>query len=266
MATPDSIATLSAWWRADSLGLSDAAAVSSWANSAAGGAAAVQATGANQPTLQTGEINGRPIVRFDGTNDHLVSTASASLAATTLVAVVKPVDVVNTHTVRGAGDGTSGSGSGALQYRISGGRQSLVRQATAEVGTTSNTTLSTTSFSIITATFTNATSYAFYLNGTADGGGSHAETLAPGAGTTIGFNRDTGDTGGEYLGGDLAELIIYSSVLSTENRSRVHSYLSDKYGITVSDYIATTTRPRRRDLLASSRRRPRGLNRRWLGN
>ena len=38
----------------------------------------VQATAVNQPTYQTNVINGKPAVRFDGSNDQLLFSATAN--------------------------------------------------------------------------------------------------------------------------------------------------------------------------------------------
>lgn len=59
-------------------GLADEAAVASWEDLAGFGPDLAQATGAKRPTYQTNEINGLPIVRFDGTDD-IIAAALASV-------------------------------------------------------------------------------------------------------------------------------------------------------------------------------------------
>lgn len=61
---------------ADSLNLSDGAAVTSWTDLSSYGRHLVQATGARQPTFVTGAQNGLPVVRFDGTDDFLQAVFS----------------------------------------------------------------------------------------------------------------------------------------------------------------------------------------------
>lgn len=228
MATPDTVATLNAWWKADSLALSNGAAVATWTDSSGGAADATQATGTAQPLFQTAQVNGLPVVRFDGTDDHLVSTASSSLTATTVFAVVKPANVANYMTIRGS-DIDNG-----LQFRLDNtGKMQMVAENIALVGT-ATTTLSTTLFQVATISFTSGASYNFYLNGTADGGTTTGVSIGASATTSIARNLPGG---GESFNGDIAEIIVYSSVLSTGDRATVHSYLADKYGITVSDYV-----------------------------
>jgi hypothetical protein len=60
-------------------GLSDAAAVSSWADQSGNGHTASQAIAANQPSYRAGVFGGQPSVRFDGSNDQLTHTANNAL-------------------------------------------------------------------------------------------------------------------------------------------------------------------------------------------
>ena len=77
----------------------DNTAVSTWSDRSGNGWDATQATGANQPTLQTAEFGGQNIVRFDGTNDRLEANGSAGMlnnvGGATFLCLVK-YQVVNT--------------------------------------------------------------------------------------------------------------------------------------------------------------------------
>lgn len=48
--------------------------------------------------------------------------------------------------------------------------------------------------------------------------------------TTIG-SEASASTGAAYLAGDIAEIVIYDHVLSTDDRSTLLTYLQDKYAI-----------------------------------
>ncbi len=71
----------------------DNTAVSTWSDRSGNGYDAAQATPANQPTFQTDEIGGNPIVSFDGTNDNLTLAGAVAYLKNVgyglLVAVVK---------------------------------------------------------------------------------------------------------------------------------------------------------------------------------
>ena len=65
---------------------SDNTAVSTWADRSGNGYDVSQATSANRPTLQTGEVGGSSIVRFDGINDYL-SRSDAGFPTADLTAI-----------------------------------------------------------------------------------------------------------------------------------------------------------------------------------
>ena len=70
LVAPDSIASLTGWWKAESLGLADGTEIDEWDDEQGpytfldGGATA-------KPLYKTSIINGRPVVRFDGVNDYM---------------------------------------------------------------------------------------------------------------------------------------------------------------------------------------------------
>lgn len=223
MATPDTIANLDAWWKADSLALADGALVATWADSGSGGHAA---SSTNKPIYKASIVNGKPVLRFNGTTNYLTSNASASLPAQTIFAVVSAVSSPGA-TIRGA------SASGGLQYRLSYLKPGILSQYVADLGgSTSPVTAST--FTVVAVSWANATSSAHYLNGAANGGVAQTASLTAGTTTNIGRN---GSGANEFYNGDLAELIVYSRVLIASERATVDSYLSDKYAITVADYV-----------------------------
>lgn len=69
----------------------DNTSVSSWSSRVGGSFTMSQATAANQPTFQLAEVNGQPIVRFDGVNDFLSCSRIATTSNFTTVVVVKGV-------------------------------------------------------------------------------------------------------------------------------------------------------------------------------
>src|SRR5829696_8517311 len=71
------------WFAADKeTGLSGGGAVAQATDWSGFGNHGVQGNATGQPTYQTGVINGLPVYRFDGTNDHLPVTNADALALT----------------------------------------------------------------------------------------------------------------------------------------------------------------------------------------
>jgi hypothetical protein len=229
--SPDQVANLAGWYKADAItGLTNGAAVATWPDSSSNNLTGTQGNVAARPAYQASMVNGKPVVRFDGVNDLIESGMSASPANSTTFAVLRPTSTSGAFTIRGS---FSGSSTGGLQYRVNNGKQLLIKQFVAQIGSPSATTLSTTNFSVVAVTLATGASgsYAFYLNGTADGSGSTTETLVAGMTTLIGMGQ--GGTN-EPFSGDIAELICYSSVLSAADRNSVTAYLGTKYGISVA--------------------------------
>ena len=78
--SPSSLPNLVAWYKADSLALSDGAAVASWADSSGSGNTVTQATGSKQPTFKVAIRNGLPVVRFTAASAQYLACASAAYA------------------------------------------------------------------------------------------------------------------------------------------------------------------------------------------
>jgi 6-phosphogluconolactonase (cycloisomerase 2 family) len=72
---PTEISGLKAWYDASTIDQADGTNVSAWLDSSGNEAHMYQSTTSAQPTLQTNELNGRAVVRFDGTDDFMNLTA-----------------------------------------------------------------------------------------------------------------------------------------------------------------------------------------------
>lgn len=216
-------ANIEVWYKADAItGLNDGDLLTAWPDSSGNGYVTNQPFSTHAPAYKTGIANGKPVVRFSSARgDGVRSSAPTSAANQTLFAVVRPTGTSGTPVIRCPD-------VAALLLRLSSGKADLVRSGVSIIGTGA-TTLSTSNFTIICATYSSATSWAIYLNGTADASGSTAVTLTSG-GVTNGVGAE-GIFGGNPFDGDIAELITYSAVLGSTDRGTVTSYLQTKYAI-----------------------------------
>jgi hypothetical protein len=225
------VAGAAAWWKADSLSLSDGDPVATWADSTGNGFDATQATSGYRPTYETGVRNGLPVVRFAGSDaakHHLESGVSASSAAVTLHAVVYHASIANNF-----GTPIASTSTGAWQIDLSNGSGlRLLRQYAANVGSSGADTTPLSTWYILTARY-GSSAWKLRVNGTShSGSGSHTPSASrtvvmgrnPGAGApTAGLSND-------WFGGDIGEVIVYHSALSDADIAANEAYLTTKWG------------------------------------
>jgi hypothetical protein len=231
-ALPSQIADLAAWFRADALALTDGAAVATWADSSGNGRDGTQGTAGQRPVYKTGIVNGLPVVRFDGVDDNLAVDALASLfngndAPGSVFAVLKQSSTAGTQEVLAL----DSAGSAQFQAGYSAGWRVRRRDDAATAKSQTGGTSDTTTFHIVT--WTAAAAANIWKDG--------AQVVTAGdvdVGTSTFTRGRIGKlaAGGEFLAGDLAELIVFTRVLSSFQRKLVEAYLSVKYALGSLEY------------------------------
>ena len=175
-------------------------------------------TGSLNPTLDSlvTPAGGSAVnIASGGGSFQLTSSLDPSVGYTVL-AYVKPSATSGRNAL------TGGSAAGALEYDIYNGKQDYLREYLQDVGS-GNATIPTTGFSLI-GLAVNSSGAAFRLNGASDGNVAGATFSSPI--TRIGNNEGNGDS---YVG-DIAEIDIYSGVLSTLQITNLEAQLVAKYG------------------------------------
>jgi hypothetical protein len=237
--TPRALSGCVAWLDASrESAFADAAAVGTWTDWSGRGNHATQGAAGNKPIYKPGIINGRPVVRFDGTDDWL-TFASALLPANALMSVfmvMKPTS----EAVRGTFlSQYAGGQPGRLDW-IANSNDAGVATAGRILldvnGTTSGAGAGglladfaysgTIILSVVNAGI--AESYRGYVNGVLQDSATLAAVYAAGN-TAIGSLSPSAAS--LPFDGDIAELIIYSRALVTGEQKRVERYLGRKYGL-----------------------------------
>lgn len=229
--TPEFLSSglLSAWYKADSLSLSDGAGVGSWTDSSGNGNTVAQLTSGRQPTFQTNELNSQPVLRFDGTNDILTDGDIAALDVGTgdiwMAAVFKSTDnsAAQNYFEKGATSfGLRTTSAGVLQMNLGG---------TSNIPLQSNGNWSRTAFVIVTAARVSSTCNGF-VNGTASNttGTTNTGSIS---------NSDVFDIGSRAVGagpmvGDIAEILVGGATLDDNQRFKIEGYLAHKYGLSAN--------------------------------
>lgn len=210
--SPADIAGLQLWLKADSLSLANNDPVASWTDASGNSNHATQGTSGAQPTFKTNILNGLPVVRFDGVNDMLNLTTHLTSHAMTIIAVANK----------------TGTGTQAIIVTDS-------NEIYAEVSTNwgsylgdfldGGSTLSS-SFSVLSVVTRNYNDVDLVKNGSLVTR-VNGNTWYTRSGTAIGADP----SGVQFLGGDIAELLVYGSALSSTDRGNVEAYLQGKYGL-----------------------------------
>ncbi len=205
--------------------------VNTWTDRAAGyvgGDAAQNALGAigERPLFVPNALNGRPVVRFDGVDDHLTSPAfAAPLAQANQVFMVWKADSTSGPVASVAIDGLSNGNRNAIVYEaLSPDRIGLF------AGAGSLSSYYATPFSdpiVLSAVFNDGAATMRIDGTTVFTGGLHGTD--PMDGVTVGsrFAPFSGDW--LSLDGYIAELLIFDTVLSDTDRNAVEQYLTFKW-------------------------------------
>jgi hypothetical protein len=206
---------LTVWLKADALSLSDNDPVATWTDSSGSGNDFAQATSGFRPTYKTGILNGKAVVRFDGSDDVLTHAALGLSAATVFVVfTANDSDYVVLSTDNGVNNGYwrwTGDGNGYFDlYRAS------------RINTYPST-MPTAASQYLTL-ISSASTYEVFRGGVGDG--AQAASFADGA-LSLGQRAD----GTVQFAGDVAEVIIFNRAVNSTERGDVESYLATKYGL-----------------------------------
>lgn len=237
--TPKRLSGLVLWLDAGTLSGADGDAVATWSDLSGLSNHVTQATGAKQPVVKHAILNGRKVVRFDGTDDILHKADAASLDISTGFTwffVGKRVGTGNDMFFIKQGDNATAEavyGSGVVDADSKNLNSFRVdAEAWADVVTGTNAMVDDT-FAIVAGAYDGANAYLF-KDGAANGSAAKTGSITNSTGNFSVGGYDAAFSGSEYLNGDIAELILYNRALSATDRRRVEGYLGKKYGIAVT--------------------------------
>lgn len=198
--------------------VADADPVGAWDDKSGLGINALQATAGLRPLYKTGIQNGRPAIRFDGTDDFLATAAfSADLVQPHTTFLVFKFTSTATRFMT---DGIAAAKRGAGLYRNGANFDWFA-------GLDTNLGAADTSWHV--AYFvSNGASSIYRFDAGVEG------TIDPGTNLLSGLTLGASYDGSLPVEGDMGELIIYNRVLSTNERIAVERYLGQKWGITVA--------------------------------
>ena len=243
--SPTKIDSLQLWLDADAVtGLSDGDPVSTWSDLSDNGYDLSQSTGAKKPTFKTNIIHGKPVMRFDGTDDLLIRAAETFTGTAGMIwAVVQLTATIGEKGVvfGSADEATIGLHVFSLRpYHDAGSPNARGHQRnsdTADFIAGDSTILVSTPY--IISLRSDGSSYDINLN---DADELISVVTGADSGDWLGdtANRDNISVGGlkytsesNFFKGDIAELCYFEGVPSAGDRTRLNRYASAKYGISI---------------------------------
>ena len=195
-------------------GLSDGATVNTWTDMSGLGNNATRTSGT--PTYKTGILNGQPVIRFNNASSFTTANLSSQFPTATTGFIVATINNDNAYTLVHANLGVD------EWFRYDGNGRSypgFFRGIRLE-----SYCAMTNSGSHLFAISSSASAWQMSINGVSQGvaGGNYNAAAA----LVIGNNPNS-----RALNGDIAEILIYDSVLSASDADLVGAYLSAKYGL-----------------------------------
>lgn len=221
---PTSIAGLKLWLKADALALSDGATVGTWPDLSGSGN---DFGGGVSPIFKTNIVNGKSIVRFNGSTQYLGNqTASIVVGNYTIFVVASSASVsAGSHAVFSTGQ--VGMFNRSAMIRRDADTLNHFHFDTGYVSAGETSAIVAGAWNVITADW-NGSNIHLWRNGTLKNITGSTLIGNTGTSTSIGIDQASGM---DAWDGDIAEVLVYNSALSTTDRQNVEAYLKAKYAI-----------------------------------
>lgn len=252
------VAGLLSRWRAADLDIPDGAPVTRWADSV-GGVTVSQLSPGRQPTYQgsVAGLGGHPAVSFSRAAGQWLTAASSDgsvpqgylsgvSGVTVFVVMTTAPTMSGAMTSFFASTGTSGTAARVLSQVTSGSQAGIASRrldTDALVAVNSPASAVSGGRALVLTGLLDLTGNAGrqYVNGqwalakALSGAGVMSATGSQRV--AIGVNGSDANA----MDGAIAEILVYRSALGPLERAQVHSYIQDTYGISVADYVGTST-------------------------
>ncbi len=224
--SPADIATLQAWYRADTVVLDGSDNVTTWTNLKAGGN---DLTGGTPPDWLSSVvgINNQPAVSFDSVaSEYLIENASTRAANDHVLVVLDPETFTNDDYILDAADTVTGMGLRTL----TSGSNHFGQRVVGNQNNASSWGLSNNTWYVLDALYSNTTSYIRYNFGTKATTGSN---MTPNGNGLVVAAAGNALTPTNYSTCTIAEIIVSSGEIGDDDVANLKAYLNNRYGFSL---------------------------------
>ena len=236
---PNEISNLGFWFLADDLGLADGTNVTSWTDKSGNGNNLSITTGTLNPIYKVNIIGGKSVIRFQGGSNKALTLASSTINLNTntnltLFVIVKFSDFSTLRRIVTFGNAGNGISYDGLQNP---NNYFAIRLEAVNWFAHSPNLLNASTDYLLTSTMTRNSVAGIYFNNTyintnLIANSSSFAGAAPQNNNQISIGGYFDGT--QNLGGDVAEVIQYTRVLTTDEILSIHCYLNSRYQINPS--------------------------------
>jgi hypothetical protein len=233
MFSPAKLSGLSLWLKADAGVTLSGSNVTAWADQSGNGNNAIGS--GTLPTLQSNAINGYPAIRLNNTGSNtsrFTVSNNFNLKNSSVFIVVKQLNLGNPFarmlSFLGSND----------DYNSNDGLAFLFNNIVPQLQVESNSNnavienlVANNVFALASYKIDNSGNISVFYNGASEGTGQNANMTSQNSGGAIYIGLGSQNVTAAGLYGDIAEVILYNSNLSTPQRQQVEAYLNAKYAI-----------------------------------
>lgn len=198
--------------------------VSQWDDKSGNDRHLSQSTANQRPAVQSGELDSKDVIRFDGSNDYLVRNGFFTLGSVGCVAVIKYRSLGSTSALALSARWDGGAGK---RFYLWADNSNFTFAVGGNPATTTITTTSNTGWNLFSQFAVGGTHYAG-LNGADVGSEANTDTSSPEWFSLGALVAETGSSATNFATCDIAELVF---VTSTADRQKLEGYLAHKWGL-----------------------------------
>jgi len=230
--SPANLSGLSIWLKANAGVTTSGSNVTAWADQSGNGNNAVGSD--TLPTLQSNAINGYPAIRFNNTEEtsKFIISNNFNLKNSSVFVVAKQLNLDNAFARMLAflGSNDDYDSDDGLAFVFNNTVPQLQVESNSNNAVIENLVANNV-FASVSYKIDNSGNISVFYNGASEGTAQNADMTSQNSGGSLYIGQGSQNVTVAGLYGDIAEVIVYNSNLTTPQRQQVEGYLNTKYAI-----------------------------------